>query len=592
MARKRTKGAGGDEAETPPSGGAPPKMTATLSGDPDSVKAQLGVGGGGKDPSPEPVEAKFHEVIKDPKNGLVVHRISPRKWEGRKINVEVYRERCPLTLTQVEEEVFGEHGGKDYRFSVVDQETGETIAACIRRHGGDPIIPETIESVDGSFLREVEQQEDPGEQSEKALQRRIRMAGLRRDLEVVEGTGRRTDNGNEDPAATERVRELEKKITDIQEESKFDRMQREHREEMRVLADKIDKLQAPKPDGDNKLLEMMIKQMESTQKSTNDQMNRMMDQMKDDKLVAIERQLTAIQNKPATKDGGMVESIEMLTKVAGLLGMDLPGAGKDDASDERPWYERLMDDHLPKILDAIIEEKKEGGPPISKEELAKRIAVEADKAIAEETARIAEKKRLAAEPPRTIKHEIDMPQPSPAAPPAPAPAPAVEAPAYGPPPADSAPAAPQPAPAPPAAPPKPEEPPPTSKVPSIEEEISQRCGQVLVVMSREMDLRPRDFKWTFIAWDHLPEVIREKLAKAPDPVAMFNAFDGYVNPEGLKALKEKIAAEVKLTAWFARGLKEIGEWQAKLDADPNFDPSQEGEEPDGEEPGASPGGET
>ena len=29
-------------------------------------------------------------------------------------------------------------------------------------------------------------------------------------------------------------------------------------------------------------------------------------------LVAIERQLTAIQNKPATKDGGMVESIEML----------------------------------------------------------------------------------------------------------------------------------------------------------------------------------------------------------------------------------------------------------------------------------------
>lgn len=107
-----------------------------------------------------------------------------------------------------------------------------------------------------------------------------------------------------------------------------------------------------------------------------------------------------------------------------------------------------------------------------------------------------------------------------------------------------------------------------------------------------MDLRPRDFKWTFIAWDHLPEVIREKLAKAPDPVAMFNAFDGYVNPEGLKALKEKIAAEVKLTAWFARGLKEIGEWQAKLDADPNFDPSQEGEEPDGEEPGASPGGET
>ncbi len=571
MARTRKKD---DEVETSPGSG--PSMTATVKGAPDEVKRHLGVGDN-KNTPPLSSEKTFQEAIKDPKNGVVVHRISPRKLNGQKINVEVYRERCPLTLNQIEEEVFNEHGGRDFRISVVESEGGETIAATVRTNAADPIIPEKIESVDESFLRDIETEPDAGEEAEKALQLRIRMAGLRKDLDAAEGRGAQRENGNDD---SDQIKRLEKKILEMQEESKFDRMQREHREEIRTLTDKMEKLAVPKEDTGNKVVEMLVKQMEENRKSTNEQMTRMMDQMKDDKLGAIEQKLIAIDNKPTTKDGGMLESIEMLTKVLGLIGVDLPGAGKEDAPDEREWYEKLMDDHLPKILDAITTEKEAGGPPISKEDLAKRIGDAADAAIAEQKAELQARQTA---PPRKIQHEIDAP----AAKPGPAPVPVVEPPAYGPPPTT-----PPPAPQPPVAATAPPAEAPTTapQMPSVAEEISRRCSQVLVVMTREMDVRPRDFKWTFIAWDHLPEMIREKLAKAKDPASMFDAFIQYANPEGLKTLKEKVGSDAKLNLWFARGLKEISEWQTKLDADPNFEPNTEEDDP-GEEETAAPEGE-
>jgi hypothetical protein len=65
---------------------------------------------------------------------------------------------------------------------------------------------------------------------------------------------------------------------------------------------------------------------------------------------------------------------------------------------------------------------------------------------------------------------------------------------------------------------------------------------------------------------------------------MLGAFDGHVNQKGLDNLKEKFKADPKVLAWFGTGLKEIGEWQTKLEADPNFDPNAEAPEPDEEEP--------
>lgn len=556
-------------------------MQVTLRGDPEKVRKELEGGKDGKKPDVSGGKVNIHDALKDPNNVVVVKRLSPRKWKDQSITGEVYREACPLALVDIEQEIFGTAGGKQFQVRVVNPD-GITVAAQTINTDVDPIIQKEDPDL---ILGPLEDEPDVVDMTEETLKKQVRMMGhqvtvaqLRSTLEDMKGPAKKT-SGAPDP----RIELLEASIKKIEEDGKLSSMERRHDAEMaeirRELAESK-KTPIPAPNGDNEVMKLLVKQMEADRTSNEKRFTDLLAQMKDDKLGEIQRQLTELKNKPNAEGSSMKDSIEMFTSIAGLLGMEVPGGKNDEDEEPKEWYEKLID-HLPDILEKLGSEKKEGGKEITKEDLTARIAQEADRAIAAEKARIAQAQAQA--PPRPpIKHHVDSPPVNvkTAPPTAPPPAPSAYDTPTAPPAAPATPApeaAPAPAPAP--APAEAE-----AKVPSIEKEIAVRCAQVLTVIAREMSLRPRDFKWSFLAWDNLPEGIRENMCRGSDSVTMFDAFSVSVNPKGIEELKAKVAGDEKLKAWLQRGHDELKRWQEKLDADPKFDPNQEEEPEEEEEP--------
>jgi len=524
-------------------------MEVKVTGTTDSVKEKLGMdreappanGNGDKD--------DFVTALRDPRHTVVVKRIMPRIWEGQRANFEVYREQCPLDLSSIEEDVFSQHGGKRFRVAVIDPEGNRTISARIIENDAPPILPDMEDDEAIKKLLMAPTQKTVGQISEEMLDRQAKITAKQLEVEQLtsqlEAVRAGRGGGKKDPQADARITELEKKLTETKHEAELAKVRLESDAKVAALSKQVEGLSQliqQKPargegglDSQTLLLQFM--------KDSNSRFDSMLAAMRDDKLTAIQRELSQIKNTPQKESGGMLELAETMLRLRKVFGWQ--GGGDDDededGEDERPWYEKLADRYLPRLFDVISQEKKDGKPEPTKEELIARINAEADRAVQEEM-----KRRRALAPP--------------AAPP-PLPAPSADAPG---------PMAVPPVPV--AAPPEPER-----KIPSLEEEIKLRAGQFMSVLEREIVMRPREWNWTVVAWGGLPESILEKLVVAPNAAALVAAFDGMLNPTGLEALKAKLVAEPKMALWVERGMKELREWWAKSQADPDFDPLAEDE---------------
>jgi hypothetical protein len=557
----RSKGDGKSTVEAPPREGG--EMAVTLRGTPEEVRAQFTASEADAPPgapppgapvdggAPSPQRLAYIEALKVPQNTVVVKRISPRNWNDAKVNVEVYREQCPLDPVSIETEIREEFGGRKYRAAVINSETGQVVSAETFEVDADPLIKKTAE--EERFEQEILMQGAPPQQdvSEAALERQTRLTAKQIEYEqtrqTLESLKAQQTGGKTDPRLDARIRELEHRTTTQEADRRVAETEERHRREMDELKRQISAQQAPKPQGmEDPLIKMMMEQ----NKQANERFEKLLTQMNDNRMADIQRQLAEVKNKP--QGNNLLEMAESMLKLKEVFGWGEQEDEEDDDDDGegKPFLEKLADKYLPKVFEMIEDEQTKTGKELSKDEVVARINAAADQAVKEELARRREVAQQA---------QRSLPAPQQQA----APAPQAAAPA------------PQAAPAPVA--------PPQRQVPSIEEEVKIRVASVIAVLERELILRPRGWQWTLACWQALPEELREKIsAPGLTPPASIAVFDGIVNQEGLELLKKKLTDDAKAAAWMERGLAELRGWAEELAKDPDFDPTEE-EDEEGEE---------
>jgi len=542
-------------------------MEVKMSGTPDQIRDHLGMDtqpeNGGVAVQAPPVEDDFTLALRSSTSVIIVKRISPRHVDGVPINVEVYRQEGPLGLQDIQDEVFQNHGGRKFRVAVVDSESGKVIAARVIENDTDPILPQravSSEEAQRKFLAEIQEEEPSAnamnlealENQSKRTAKLIEQEQLDQQLEAIRA--RKGVKG--DTSSDSKLLELEKRIEQSRYEDKIETIRREGQAQVAAVQKQLEEyakrdIQPVAPPGvDTKML------LEFMQKS-DERFNVLVKEMHNQKLDEITRKLDAVQNSPRKQGNDLKESMETVKGLADLMGWK---TGRDDDDDEeveeddrdKTLVEKIVDKIIPRVI-GLFEEGKQDSTR-NRDEV---IAVAADRAAKEEVARIRSQQQ---QPVARLQQMPPVPQALP-------PAPVVAAVSQ------TAATAPQLTLVPPVAPEMP-------KIPTIQEEIALRAGQFMEILSREMELRPLEWNWTVVAWKGLPEVLREKVCIASDPVGLISVFDGMLKPEALEGLKAKLAAEPKVSAWVGRGLSELREWGVELEKDPNFDPftEEEGEE--------------
>ena len=568
--------------------GAEPQIDVRMRGGADAVKKQLGVATEEKKPEKKEgngqdhEKQKFVEALRNSKYIIRVKRLTPREVNGFQTNVEVWQTELPLSYQEIMDEVSKSYLGGKYRVAVIDPSSNSTVAADTFEVPGDPLLPEGVRMTEEEQNRILMRgnEKSAADLTEEGLDRRARTTAKMLEVEALEGQLEEARLRRTKPAEkpfvqdNTRVDDLERRLTEAKHQAEIENRDRKHAEEMRELKALIAKQAVPVSQGPSETA-LLIQQMQRNQDASDKRFEALQKQMQDDKLNALLEEIKAIKNRPAKENGTMLEMADAMLKMKKLFGWgsDDEDTDEDDPNDERPWWERALDKFGDKFIPKLIEKfdgMEEKGTKVTREDFMREIAAAAK---AEEDAAVARaQQRIAAQQ---------------APPGLPAPAPQVTQ-AIPPPPNPSVPGAfKPPAPAQPVAelppPPPPPAPAPIPVVPeklTIEQEILFRVSGVLEILSREIELRPNEYLWNYEGiWQSLPEDLREKIAAAPDPVAMIDVFGiPNINPELLADMKAKIAANPKIVAWLKIGLDELKEWTAEKAADPTFDPFEEEEE--------------
>jgi hypothetical protein len=555
--------------------GAGTQIQVTMKGGADDITKRLGVHGAEKTPPQEKTaeadleedKRKFTVALRNSKYILRVKRITPREFNGVKTAVEVWAAELPLSYQEIRDEVAKESGGGKYRAAVIDPNTNTTLFADVFEVDGDPLVPEmemTQEEADRILLKGTPK--TANELSEEGLEQRGRLMAKMIEVESLEARldaerKRRTqkpENGD-GKYNDDKLREFEREVLELRHKADLERVQRESDRKIDELRKLISDNSRPQKASGESEVGLILKQMQASQDANDRRFSDLMKTMNDDKMGQLMREVQAIKNRPAAEGGGMVEAMKSFMMMAKMMGMDVPGGtGEDDDDDDedKPWYEKLADRYLPKLLD-MFEEKTKKGETVSREEFMKEMAIAAKQAE-DEAVENARRRVL---------------QNTPRAPLPPPPPPAVTPAQTLPPPPVSA--LPPPPPPPPAA--------PARELPqalSIEQEILIRVGGVLEMLEREMGLRPNEYHWNYEgAYLALPEAVLEQACAAADPVAMVDAFAiKGIEPTKLAELKATIAGNPRVLAWVKAGHDELKEWYAEKLKDPQFDPFADEEE--------------
>lgn len=570
--------------ETQPSGqpGAPGEvhMDVRVTGPAAKVQEQVRTSQDKPEPKPDgngvDEKAKFLEALRNPKYLAKVKRLTPREFNGRKINFEVFSSELPLSLQDIMEEVGKVNGGGKFRAAVTDPESNTTVAAYVFELDGNPIVLETeLTPEEKAMFGEGVEEKTAATLTEEGLERQARLTAKQIEYEnlqhqLKEARESRTA-GNLKPTGADdaRIDALERRLIEAKHAADLERVQREADKKVDELKERLDKLAlGGQAAGGASETTLLLQQMQKNQEASDKRFEAMQKQLQDDKMAALMQKVDDLGKRSGEKPGGVLEMVETMAELRKFFKGDDRDSGEDE-DDDRPWYEkaidRLGDKFLPKLLDKF-DDMEGSGKKVSREDFMREVEALAkqaeDEAVARAKARIGGLQPaapIALPPPGGPV--ASLPPPPPPAPPPPA---AVQS-------------------LPPPAPPQPPAPEPAApRVPTVQEEILIRVGGVLEMISREVELQPNEYHWSYEgAWQSLPRPILAKVCAAADPVLMIDAFsmDG-VNPETLAALRAKVAGDAGVSAWLKVGLDELKEWWQKKTADPRFDPFEDEDEED------------
>lgn len=553
-------------APTPKSG----DMTVTMRGDPDTVREKMNLN---ERPKEEESSQDLEVIDALQKAGLKFHvkRILPKEWKGQDARVVVYDDSTPMLYQDIVDEVETHSGGKKYRLTISDPQTGNPVAAKTFTVDADPILKDKVVQDDSEMLRLMG--EDPDENAMaaigKSVERQVKMMEQRVSIEqfqeTLDGLRRKREGGPKgspaDDAVVARIASMERQLEQERHTRELERVRAESDQRIRELSIKINH----QPQQNDQLVQLMA-QMAEDRKAADRRFEQMMQQQREDKANEILRELRASRSSGGA--GSFKEQMELFGTVAKMFGMRVPGSGDDDEDDEdddRPWYERLgttiADKFLPKLLDKFDGMEKEGKTVTKKEFMEELNAVAeqaADEAAAKKIEKLEAERRRALpapkqNPPVTQEKVTELPKE----------APSLEG--TKPAPQESQPQV-----------------PPGSPI-TIEQESVLHVNGVLILLQRELQLRRRYYQWNYDgAWENLPEDILEKMCTVEDCISMFDAFKiPGINAAEIDELKKKISENPKMVTWLKLGHDELKVWWAEKQKDPNFDPAEE--EPEEEE---------
>jgi hypothetical protein len=570
--------------------------------------------GGSRDDDPEPAvdpggpasKRRRHQALQNPRNRVFVKRIRPIEWEGRKANYEVYSEDCPLTVQMVERAVTEQHGGGVFQAHILDRQTGESVDAWNFQSNDDPILKPLPDATGVSFEEEAEPtDEEQMEQMIRLNQKRITMETLNQQL--AELKGQRQGAGTGSPVVEAKIGRLENLMAQKFQQDQVAAVEAKYQKMVDDLSAKVAELSKPKVEDTGKrdgIIELMLeqsKQASEDRRASDQRFNQMFQNMQENSLNGLRAEVRELKAVPKG-DESLIDQLYKAKEIAKVFGV----AGGGDADIEKPWYVELKEavTTVAETVTEFIKARAATGQPISQEEFARQFSGTADRVaqriidaaprglpapaqIVSVPVPQAAPVPLSGAPGSTFRSrsQSERPvlvpvaaQPRSVAPPRPvAPAPR--------PPVALVPPVQQAAPVPPVPPPTPTPAPELPTLPTFEADVRSRVGNVMVVMDREMALRPNRYTWTQYAWEEFPADLLDAIAQCADSTGMIEVIMRGVGADPAPSV-EKFKALPKIVQWLNRGLADIKVWVEARNEDPDFDPFEDEEE---EEPGGEGG---
>jgi len=343
------------------------------------------------------------ELLASPKHLVVVQRIYPRRWEGRRCDKKLDKFRCPITLDDLSDAVFEAYGGKRFNVDVhPNTPTGEFKEALVsftieNPDTDEPYFPEDRPNLTGEDPTVVEDN-DPMAMTEKLLEGKARMIGKRIEVREAKKALKELDDDDDKPPAAPAPPTgdpaLDKRLHGIEEENRRlrDQLERKDRDDklesrFRGLEDLIRDTSKGKqpPAQDNTLLVEVIR-------SGDVKFTSMMNAI----VAANKPQAPAFDRK------AMYEEMEQLKKVFGSddnrvkriedrlfeFAMDHMGGGAAEEDTVKVAIKELtpvLRTYVERKVDADIQAAGQGGKRLTEEEI-KKIQQEAAQKAAKELA--------------------------------------------------------------------------------------------------------------------------------------------------------------------------------------------------------------
>ena len=168
-------------------------------------------------------------LLSDSGNKVSVKRISPRIYNGDRCNVKVYEEECPLSIDDIREFVFSNHGGHKYQLRVLDADN-RVLDAIIIEHPDtqEPLIPEPTPEFVGGDPTSQDIPTDPLEAVDELLNKEVkgieRLQKIESTRETLKAMRQRQNDGRSTPAEDARVAALERRIEEMTRSNRDDAM--------------------------------------------------------------------------------------------------------------------------------------------------------------------------------------------------------------------------------------------------------------------------------------------------------------------------------------------------------------------------------
>jgi hypothetical protein len=570
----RTRGSSQVTDGTPP----PPapksgEMTVQFKGDIDTVTEKLQ-----RRPKGDPREdtGDTDKTVTDAlaKPGLKFHvkRILPKEWKGEDCRYVVYNDDTPMLYNDIIEEVEAHSGGKKYRLTVTDPETGKSVAAKTFTIDVDPILKKKTEQDDSEMMnlfRGEEAGDDAMAAFDKTIERQAKLADrqltLERTQDMLESLKKKRETKGVSSEDGQLIAKLQQDLVEERHRRELADVRAEYDRKMAAMDAKIE------AGGGNKQgseLAAVLSQMQKAQEASEKRFEAMMAQQREDKANEILREIRSSRLSGGGA-GSFKEQMELFGTVAKMFGMRVPSGGGDDddeEDDDRPWYEKLgiafADKVLPKLMDKFDGMEKEG-KKVTKEDFMREIDSYAEQAADQAAKKELEKIEKKNKPALIGTKRPDEKNPEKKDP--------VES-------------LPQEAPSPEARSTAEEKTAQAAPV-TVEQETALNVGGVIMLIQRETLSRRNYYLWNYEgAWQNLPEELLEKICSAEDCIAMFDVFKvPGINAAEVDELKKRISENAKMVAWLKRGHDELKNWWAEKLKDPNFDPGEQEEEEPGED---------